>query len=131
MIAEGYKHNFETLLRASTNGDLSLLECVNTQTKQTEIVICAVHHQLPDEYVFTPLAKMFNGNPFEEVFPTSPMGDKNVIPEGVVKQSAVKPLQPTSYSAGPTSVRQEEVRAPEARTEGTDEVSDRGEEDPT
>lgn len=66
MIKEGYKHNFETLKVACRNGDLALLECTDKETGKEVVTICAVQ-KVNNEYIFTPLAKMFDGNPYEEL----------------------------------------------------------------
>lgn len=70
MINDAYKHNFETLLRAAANDDLCLLECTDWKTGKPIMVVCAV--QPSDEGVsFVPIAKMFDGNPYEEIAPPS------------------------------------------------------------
>jgi len=70
MILPGYKTNYETLLRAAKAGDLALVECTSIETGEPVFVICSVHVS-DGEYVMTPLAKMFDGNPYEEVAPPS------------------------------------------------------------
>lgn len=70
MIAEGYKTNFETIQRAAKNNDLALMECQDKSTGKPVMVICAVHFD-GEEYNFSPLAKMFDGNPYEELIPPS------------------------------------------------------------
>jgi hypothetical protein len=70
MITEGYRANFETLQRAFANGDVALLECTDKQTRQPVMVVCAVGFDpATEEYAFTPFAKLFDGNPYEEVDP--------------------------------------------------------------
>lgn len=69
MIEPGYKANFETLQRASENGDLALMECTDKVTGKPVMVICAVGRDDDGQYVFSPLAKMFDGNPYEEIDP--------------------------------------------------------------
>lgn len=71
MIAKGYKSNFGTLLKAADRGDLALVECTDAKTGQPVITVCAVHMQA-GEFVMTPLAKMFDGNPYEELNPPAP-----------------------------------------------------------
>ena len=63
-IAKGYTTNFETLLKAARNKDLFLLECTDAKTGVSVITICAMSQ---DGAV--PLAKMFDGNPYEELIP--------------------------------------------------------------
>ena len=67
-IPKGHKNNFETLKKAAVNGDLALMECTDKNTGKKVNVICAVQWE-NEEYNFIPLAKMFNGNPYEELLP--------------------------------------------------------------
>ena len=41
-IAEGYKHNFNELLRAVSNGDAALLETTEKATGKATVVVVAV-----------------------------------------------------------------------------------------
>jgi len=70
MIAPGYKANFQTLKRAAVNGDLALMECRDAKTDLPVMVVCAVQ-RLGDDFQFVPVAKLFSGNPYEEVLPPS------------------------------------------------------------
>jgi len=65
-IKKEYKINFDTLKKACANGDLALLECTDVITGKPVIAICAVGRE-NDSYVFSPIAKMFDGNPSEEL----------------------------------------------------------------
>ena len=67
-IQEGYVKNFETLKRATNNGDLALMECTDKATGRPVITVCAVQF-VEGEYEIVPLAKMFDGNPYEELDP--------------------------------------------------------------
>ncbi len=69
-ISAGHKANFETLKRACDNGDLALLECTDVVSGKPVIVIAAVGRDDGD-YTFFPLAKMFDGNPYDELNPPS------------------------------------------------------------
>lgn len=70
MIQEGYKKNFQTLLRAAGNDDACIMECTDKASGKPVIVVCAVvQDPNSNEYIITPLAKMFDGNPYEEVLP--------------------------------------------------------------
>lgn len=73
MITEGYKSNFETLKRAADDGNLAIMDCQDKVTGEQVIVICAVGFD-GVEYQLVPLAKMFNGNPFDELNPPLPDG---------------------------------------------------------
>jgi hypothetical protein len=70
-IAEGYKTNFETLKLAMKYEDVCLMECTDVATKKPAIVICAVNrpHDDKGEFVMVPIAKMFDGNPYDELEP--------------------------------------------------------------
>ena len=67
MLKPGDRANFETLKRAFLEGDAALMECTNAQGEYVA-VICAVHQE-NGEFVMSPFAKLFAGNPYEEVTP--------------------------------------------------------------
>ena len=70
MIARGHKANFETMKRAFAAGHVALMECTDAKTGATVIVVCAAQIRTQDgAYEFVPLAKMFDGNPYEELVP--------------------------------------------------------------
>ena len=69
-IPKAYSNNFATLQRAQDNGDLALVECTDAETGKPVYTICAMDRH-GDEYVMVPLAKMFDGNPYEELVPPS------------------------------------------------------------
>lgn len=74
MIAKGYKDNFETLCRAIRNGDVCLMECNDAVTGNPVMVVCAVQRYndpslSEPQLQMMPLAKMFDGNPYEELIP--------------------------------------------------------------
>lgn len=75
-ISDGYKANLETLQRAADNRDLALVECTDKVTGKPVIALCArslrKRPNEEDEYTITPLAKMFDGNPYEELDPPFP-----------------------------------------------------------
>jgi hypothetical protein len=74
-IPKGHKANFETLTKAFDNNNVCLMECIDKVTKKPVQVICMVNvikdpnMIVKDEYEFVPVAKMFSGNPYEEVSP--------------------------------------------------------------
>jgi hypothetical protein len=75
MISEGYKHNFRTLQMAMARaGHVVLMECQDKATQKTVMTVCAVHVDDEGQYNFTPLAKMFDGNPYDELNPPNPDG---------------------------------------------------------
>jgi hypothetical protein len=67
-LLPGYKANFETLQRASDVGDLALMECTDKATGLPVAVVCAVN-RVNGEFEFAPLAKLFDGNPYDELLP--------------------------------------------------------------
>ena len=76
-ISNVYEANFKTLKRAFKNGDVCLLECQDAATGKTVIAVCAIS-KVGEEYTFAPLAKMFDGNPYEELNPPDPDGGYRV-----------------------------------------------------
>jgi hypothetical protein len=73
-IERGYKANFRTLLQAIENNDVCLMKCRDVTTGQKVVVICAVNHHENGDVSMAPIAKMFDGNPYEELLPPS-LGD--------------------------------------------------------
>lgn len=70
-IAPGYRTNFQTLKSAFENGDVALIECTDKATRKPVVAICSLH-TTPERMVeITPFAKMFDGNPYEELLPPS------------------------------------------------------------
>jgi hypothetical protein len=70
-ISKGYKANFQTLSRAFDNDRVCLMECTDKVTKKKVMVICAVQ-MVGEEYEMVPFAKLFDGNPYEELDPPNP-----------------------------------------------------------
>ena len=68
-IPDGYIKNFETIKRAFANGDVALVECFDRVTKKPVYTICAVDTCEQDHRFIVPFAKMFDGNPYEELDP--------------------------------------------------------------
>lgn len=60
--------NFDTMKTACRAGDLSLMECVDKDGNPVYIV-CMMNRYDDGDIEFVPVAKMFTGNPYEEVFP--------------------------------------------------------------
>lgn len=67
-IAEGYKANYKTLLRAVTNGDVCLMECKDATTNEPVMVVAAMYEE-DGQYVAVPLAKLFEGDPYQQLIP--------------------------------------------------------------
>jgi hypothetical protein len=72
-IERGYVRNFETLIRAAKNGDLALLDTQDKETGKRVIAVVAVGRN-GEQYEMSPLAKMFDGDPYEELNPPDPSG---------------------------------------------------------
>ncbi len=67
-IPDGHRQNYETILEAAENASLALVECSSKLTGEPVFVLCAVGRD-GDEFVITPFARMFDGNPYEELNP--------------------------------------------------------------
>jgi hypothetical protein len=80
-IPEAYTKNFETLERAAGNGDLCIAECKDKKTGKMVIAICAVWLDDANLVTLVPLAKMFDGDPFDEL--EAPGSSSDEAPEGV------------------------------------------------
>lgn len=65
-----HKANFETLRTAAQAGHLALMDCTDTRTGQQVPTLCAVAFD-GREYVFTPLAALLDGNPYDYLQPPS------------------------------------------------------------
>lgn len=75
---EPFKPNFLTLERAFKNDDVCLVACTDKATGQLVPTICMVNmHPDDGEIELVPVAKMFTGNPYDEVDPptVSPKGE--------------------------------------------------------
>lgn len=72
MIKPGYKANFNTLQRAMDAREVALLECTDKATGRPIIALCAVDYD-GEMFSFVPLAKMFDGNPYDELDPPEPL----------------------------------------------------------
>jgi hypothetical protein len=56
--------NFDTLKQAFANNEVVLLDCIEKSTNEHVAVICAISWD-GAQYIFTPFAKFFNGNPYD------------------------------------------------------------------
>jgi hypothetical protein len=72
-LSGSVKANFKTLQTASKAGRLALLDWQDAKTGEAVPVIVALNAD-GREYEFVPLAKMFVGNPYEELKPPNPDG---------------------------------------------------------
>ena len=67
-IPDHARNNFNTLLRAASDGNLALMECTDAITGEPRYVICAVGREGTD-YVFTPFGRLADGNPYDADLP--------------------------------------------------------------
>lgn len=85
-IEGGYQHNFNTLLRAAGNNDLVLVDCQDKATGKKVVAVCATQFDPADNSTsLIPLAKMFDGDPYEELNPL-----KGTLTLGGITISAVE-----------------------------------------
>jgi len=69
MINDAYKSNFDTLVLAAKNDDLALMECTDAVTGEVVMAVCVVIELKSGETDFMPVAKLFNGSPYDELIP--------------------------------------------------------------
>lgn len=68
MITKRASLQFSTLITAARHESLCLAECFNIKTGKKEFVLCS-HHLENGVPQYQPLAKLFQGNPNNEVTP--------------------------------------------------------------
>ncbi|OWV98898.1 DUF6117 family protein [Rhizobium sp. R693] len=95
--------NFQTLLRAAADGNLALMECVDSRTSEPRYVLCAVGHDGTDR-VFTPFGHLADGNPYDAYLPPDPDN-----PQGFLA-----PSQAPSESRSPAAEDRGESNADQA-----------------
>ena len=69
MIPKGHRKNFEALKRAFANGDVMVAECTDAKTGKPVITLCMVNRHRNGDIEAVPVAKFFDGNPYEELAP--------------------------------------------------------------
>lgn len=67
-IPDHARANFETMLRAASDGNLALMECSDAKSGEARYVICAVGWN-GTEFLFTPFGHIADGNPFDAYVP--------------------------------------------------------------
>jgi len=70
-IPDYARTNFDTLLRAASEGNLALMECLDAATREPRYVICAVGRS-DGEFVLTPFGHLSEGNPYDAYLPPDP-----------------------------------------------------------
>lgn len=68
-LEPGYVENFRTLQRAAKDRNLALVDCQDKATGKPVRVVAAICLGDDGEYAIVPLAKLFDGDPFEELNP--------------------------------------------------------------
>jgi hypothetical protein len=68
-IPVGHKTNLDTLCRAAKRGDICVMECADRNTRQPVWAICAVNRGPGGSCEMIPIAKLFDGNPYDELDP--------------------------------------------------------------
>lgn len=70
-IPDHARTNFDTLLRAASDGNLALIECLDAASREPRYVLCAIGRS-DGEYVFTPFGHLADGNPYNAYLPPDP-----------------------------------------------------------
>ena len=78
--ALGPARNLDTLIRAANNGDLCLMECRWRATGEKVAAVCAASRDADGSVIFTPLAVMMNGNPYDMLLP--PLSEEDNVWQG-------------------------------------------------
>lgn len=68
MVTKRATLQFRTILAAAHHNSLCLTQCSNIKTGKIEHVLCA-HHIENGVSIYQPLAKLFQGNPSNEITP--------------------------------------------------------------
>lgn len=64
--------NLNTLVRAATQGDLAVLECTCAKTGEPVYTVTAVGGDGNGGIQLTPLARLFEGDPYKLLIPPNP-----------------------------------------------------------
>lgn len=76
--------NFRTLLCAAADGNLALMECLDSGTLEPRYVLCAAGRD-GASHVFTPFGHLADGNPYEAYFPPDPDNPQGFLTEQQVR----------------------------------------------
>jgi hypothetical protein len=66
---DSFKANFAEMTRAVMSGDVALVECTDTETGKPCAIICTVNVFEDRSVEIVPMARMFDGNPYEQINP--------------------------------------------------------------
>ena len=70
-LTKGERSNFNTIIDAAKAGRLALMSCEDAQTGKKVATICAVNW-VNGEVEFVPMARLFDGNPYDLLKPPVP-----------------------------------------------------------
>lgn len=82
--------NFHTLLRAAADGNLALMECLDSRTSEPRYVLCAVGHDGTDR-VFTPFGHLADGDPYDAYLPPDPDNPRGFLTTGQARSDGRSP----------------------------------------
>lgn len=69
-LHDAHVENFRTLMQAAEDDALCLASCLDKATGEPRAVVCATYIE-DGEAVLVPIAKLFDGNPYDELVPPS------------------------------------------------------------
>ena len=65
-LTEGYRANFQTLLKAAKYEDLALVSAIRKSDRKPVALVCAMQTNAEETITPVPFAIMCEGNPFED-----------------------------------------------------------------
>lgn len=74
-LPEYHCKNFDTLSRAFAEGCVALVDCTDKTTGEQVPTICALEFD-GETYTLKPFARLFTGNPYEELLPPGAEEDR-------------------------------------------------------
>lgn len=80
MLNKGDITNFRNMVKAAKADRLALLECAEVGTGKPVATIVFVNRERSGDFEFVPVARMFDGNPFEQLIPPDPNADTIATP---------------------------------------------------
>lgn len=75
-IPDHIQTNFDTLLRAASNGHLALMECQDALTGAPRFVLCAVGRD-GEAFLFTPFGHLAEDDPYQAYSPPDPTASRH------------------------------------------------------
>lgn len=72
-LSKDSRANFDQVLKAAKIGQLALVECQESKTGAIVPVICALNFK-GKQCQIVPFARLFEGNPYEQLNPPDPNG---------------------------------------------------------